>query len=322
MDNVTKPSLLTQVRRVIRVKHYSRRTEEAYVGWMRRFIRFCGTRHPRQLGPSDVTRFLSSLAVDRNVSASTQNQALAALLFLYRDVLQMPVGWLETMVRAKKSLRVPVVFTKGEVRRVLAGCQGPRECDVGACVALRNGHAPPRGAAPAREGSRFRAQRDHRSCRQGQSRSHDYVARAPERSATASLGRHAQAARAGSRVWRGVGGSAGRARCEVSRRGPRVALAVGLSGHADLQGRGDWPTPASSSARDGGSAGVQGRPPEGGCTKGGQLSYSPAFLRHAPPRVWLRHSHCAGAPGPPGRRDDDGVYPCAQSWGQGSAESG
>jgi len=124
MDTVTKPSLLTQVRRVIRLRHYSRRTEEAYVAWVRRFVRFCGTRHPRELGPSEVTRFLSSLAVDRNVSASTQNQALAALLFLYRDVLQMPVGWLETLVRAKKSLRVPVVFTKDEARRVLACAKG------------------------------------------------------------------------------------------------------------------------------------------------------------------------------------------------------
>src|SRR6266516_3769114 len=81
------PKLLTLVRRAIRLRHYSRHTEEAYVGWVRRFVRFCGTRHPRELGPAEVTRFLSSLAVDRRVSASTQNQALGALVFLYRDVL-------------------------------------------------------------------------------------------------------------------------------------------------------------------------------------------------------------------------------------------
>ena len=117
-------SLLAQVRRAIRLRHYSRRTEEAYVAWVRRFVRFCGLRHPRELGPSDVTRFLSSLAVDRRVSASTQNQALSALVFLYRDVLDMPVGWLCAMVRAKRPGRLPVVLTRDEVRRVLSRMKG------------------------------------------------------------------------------------------------------------------------------------------------------------------------------------------------------
>ena len=113
-------SLLAQVRRAIRLRHYSRRTEDAYVAWVRRFVKFCGLRHPRELGTGDVTRFLSSLAVDRHVSASTQNQALSALLFLYRDVLDMPVGWLSAMVRAKQPGRLPVVLTREEVRRVLS----------------------------------------------------------------------------------------------------------------------------------------------------------------------------------------------------------
>jgi len=102
------PSLLTQLRVAIRTRHYSPRTEEAYVQWVRRFIRFCGLRHPRELGPSDVTRFLSSLAV----------------VFLYRDVLNMPVGWLNTLVRAKRPGRVPVVFTRDEVRKLFAQLQG------------------------------------------------------------------------------------------------------------------------------------------------------------------------------------------------------
>ncbi len=114
------PPILTQLRRAIRTRHYSPRTEEAYVQWVRRFIRFSGTRHPRELGPGDVTRFLSSLAVDANVSASTQNQALAAIVFLYREVLDMPVGWLNALVRAKRPSRVPVVFTRDEVRRLWA----------------------------------------------------------------------------------------------------------------------------------------------------------------------------------------------------------
>jgi len=118
------PKLLTLVRRAIRLRHYSRHTEEAYVGWVRRFVRFCGTRHPRELGPAEVTRFLSSLAVDRRVSASTQNQALGALVFLYRDVLDAPVGWLAALVRAKRPQRVPVVLTRDEVRRVLQRLRG------------------------------------------------------------------------------------------------------------------------------------------------------------------------------------------------------
>ncbi|HEY6209990.1 MAG TPA: phage integrase N-terminal SAM-like domain-containing protein, partial [Gemmatimonadales bacterium] len=95
------PTLLSQLRRALRTRHYSRRTEEAYVAWVRRFVRFSGMRHPRDLGAADVTRFLSSLAVDREVSASTQNQALSALVFLYRQVLDAPVGWLAALVRAK-----------------------------------------------------------------------------------------------------------------------------------------------------------------------------------------------------------------------------
>lgn len=130
---VAGTSLLEQLRRAIRVRHYSRRTEEAYVAWVRRFVRFCGMRHPRELGPSDVSRFLSSLAADHAVSASTQNQALAALLFLYRDVLEMPVGWLSAMVRAKRPARLPVVLKREEVRRVLSRLKrrGPSALVIG-----------------------------------------------------------------------------------------------------------------------------------------------------------------------------------------------
>ena len=122
------PSLLTDLRRVLRLRHYSVRTEDAYVAWVRRYVRFSGMRHPRELGPTDVTRFLSSLAVERHVAASTQNQALSALLFLYKEVLDVPVGWLSALVRAKRQPRVPVVLTSDEVRRVLAeanGCGSP-----------------------------------------------------------------------------------------------------------------------------------------------------------------------------------------------------
>lgn len=112
--------LLGSVRAAVRVRHYSPRTADAYVGWIRRFVRFSGLRHPRELGPAEVTKFLTSLAVDGDVSASTQNQALSAILFLYKEVLDMPVGWLTALIRAKRPGRVPVVLTKAEVRAVLA----------------------------------------------------------------------------------------------------------------------------------------------------------------------------------------------------------
>src|SRR5438093_7736734 len=95
------PTLLAQLRGALRTRHYSVRTEEAYVAWVRRFVRFCGLRHPRELGQADVTRFLSSLAVDRQVRASTQNQALSALVFLYREVKDVPGGWLVGVVRGR-----------------------------------------------------------------------------------------------------------------------------------------------------------------------------------------------------------------------------
>jgi len=116
--------LLAELRQALRLRHYSRRTEEVYVGWVRRFVKFSGLRHPRELGQAEVTRFLSSLAVDRHVSASTQNQALGALVFLYRDVLEAPVGWLAALVRAKRPSRIPVLLTRDEVRKVLARVRG------------------------------------------------------------------------------------------------------------------------------------------------------------------------------------------------------
>ncbi len=123
-SGASPPRLLALVRRAIRTRHYSRRTEEAYVRWIRQFVRFHGLRHPRELGAAEVTRFLSALAVEGRVSASTQNQALGALLFLYRAVLGQPVGWLDGVVRAKQSARLPVVLTQDEVRAVLGRMGG------------------------------------------------------------------------------------------------------------------------------------------------------------------------------------------------------
>lgn len=118
------PRLLDQVRQALRVAHYSPRTEEAYVGWIRRYIVFHGKRHPSALRAAEVTRFLTSLAVDRDVSASTQNQALGAILFLYRQVLRLELGELDGVVRARLPDRLPVVLNRGEVRAVMARLSG------------------------------------------------------------------------------------------------------------------------------------------------------------------------------------------------------
>lgn len=119
-----KRRLLDQVRDAIRVRHYSRRTEETYVDWIRRFILFHDKRHPADMGASEVAQFLSHLALRTHVSASTQNQALSAVLFLYRDVLGCDLGLVEGIVRAKPSSRLPVVLTKEEVKRLLDQLDG------------------------------------------------------------------------------------------------------------------------------------------------------------------------------------------------------
>jgi integron integrase len=111
--------LLDQVREVMRLYHYSIRTEEAYIQWIKRYIFFHNKRHPSDLGEREVTSFLTHLAVDKHVSASTQNQALSALLFLYKKILNMELEWLDDVVRARRPKHLPVVLTKHEVMLVL-----------------------------------------------------------------------------------------------------------------------------------------------------------------------------------------------------------
>lgn len=118
------PRLLDQVRARIRFKHYSLRTEQAYVDWIKRFIHFHGNRHPSELSSGDVEQFLTHLAAHLNVAASTQNQAQSALLFLYREVLAHELPWLDGVVRAKTSTRLPTVLTRSEVARVLDAFRG------------------------------------------------------------------------------------------------------------------------------------------------------------------------------------------------------
>ncbi len=119
-----QPKLLDRVRLAIRVRHYSRRTEECYVGWVKRYVRFHRLRHPGELGATEVQRFLVALADQAKLSASSQTQALSALLFLYRDVLQQDLGPLDRAWRAKQPTRLPVVLDRDEVTRLLARLDG------------------------------------------------------------------------------------------------------------------------------------------------------------------------------------------------------
>ena len=118
------PKLLDQVRTVIRVKHYSLKTERAYVGWIKRFILYHQKKHPTEMAEPEIRQFISHLAVDARISASTQTVALSALLFLYRDVLKRDLPYIDHIERAKSSTKLPVVFTRSEVQAVLAGLDG------------------------------------------------------------------------------------------------------------------------------------------------------------------------------------------------------
>jgi integron integrase len=118
-SSASKPKLIDQVRDAIRMRHYSPKTEDSYVHWIKRFIFFHDKRHPAEMGEKEIAQFLSSLASELHVSASTQNQALNAVLFLYRDVLRKEIGYIDGVVRAKRPHRLPVVLTRQEVKSIL-----------------------------------------------------------------------------------------------------------------------------------------------------------------------------------------------------------
>ncbi len=119
-----KPKLLDQVRQAIRTLHYSVKTEEAYVHWIKRFIFYHNKRHPAEMSEQEIARFLTSLASESHVSASTQNQALNAILFLYRQVMRKEIGYVYGVVRAKRPKRFPVVLTRQEVRAIVSFLHG------------------------------------------------------------------------------------------------------------------------------------------------------------------------------------------------------
>jgi integron integrase len=121
-----RPRLFDVVREVVRRRHYSYRTEETYLHWIKRFVFFSGKRHPRELGAAEVTAFLNHLVAQRHVAAATQNQALSALLFLYKEVLALPLPWLEGIEHARRPVRRPTVLTQAEAQRLLAQMHGTK----------------------------------------------------------------------------------------------------------------------------------------------------------------------------------------------------
>jgi integrase len=272
--------LLDQVRELIRIRHYSIRTEQAYVQWIKRFILFHGKRHPREMGAEELTAFLSDLAVCRHVSASTQNQALHAVLFLYRDVLKMDLPWLNEVQRAKKPQHLPVVFTREEVRALLAQLDGT----MWLMAALAYG-----GGLRLLECLRLRVK--------------DVPA------ANASCAR-SSLTRSRSRGWLRPRLSSLRSRGKVSERRSRVGLAVRLSFQATvdrptLRRRAPTPRPGRCVA-----TGSEARDPAGAHREARQRPYPAAFLRHASTGIRLRHPHSAGATGSCGREDDDDLHAC------------
>lgn len=121
---MARSQLLDAVRDAIRVRHYSIRTEESYIHWIKRFILFHNKRHPKEMGEAEITQFLSFLATNNNVAASTQNQALSAILFLYKEVLNLQLDWMNDVVRAKKPRRLPVVLPREDVLRLFTHMEG------------------------------------------------------------------------------------------------------------------------------------------------------------------------------------------------------
>lgn len=122
--DTNSPKLLTQIKNKMRASSYSPKTIEAYTYWIKDFIRFNNTKHPKDLEKENIEQYLTHLAVKRNVAASTQNQALSAILYLYKNIVVKEIGWLDDVVRARRSRRIPVVFTKGEVKEIFNHLNG------------------------------------------------------------------------------------------------------------------------------------------------------------------------------------------------------
>ena len=312
------PKLLDRVRHAIRTRHYSRRTEEAYVHWIRRYILFHRKTHPSEMGVAEISRFLTFLAVDLHVSASTQNQALSALLFLYKDVLAMSIGDIPPVVRARTPQRLPVVLSRDEVGKLLRALAGQERLVVmllyGAglrleeCLELRV--------------KDFDFDRQQIVVRQGKGQ-RDRVTMLPseEREGlTAHLARVRQVhdTDLGARVRAGC--PAVRGGSEVSERRHGLAVAVRVPGGAHLSrsalGR---PVEASPARVSGAEGGGQGRE-AGRHHEAGRAAHDAPQLCDGAARRRVRHPHGAGAARASGRPDDDDVSARDEPRGAGGEE--
>ena len=278
----TPPRLLDQVRGQLRLRHYSPRTETAYVQWIRRFILFHGKQHPLTLGTRHVAVFLTHLATQDEVSASTQNQALNALMFLYSQVLGRDLESIGGFVRAHKPRRLPVVLTPAEVRAVLERLEGSARLVASLlygsglrlleCLELRVKDVD--------------FEQKEIRLRQGKGRK-DRVAPLPEACAP-KLQEHLGRVRAllETDLREGYGGVLlpERAGTKVPECGTRVGLAVALPGRPPLSRQGDWRRAASSRPRDRHSACREARGRRGGAREARGLSHLPPQLRDPPAR--------------------------------------
>ena len=293
--------LLDQVRRACRVRHYSRRTERAYAQWVKRFVLFHGKRHPSEMGAAEVSAFLSHLAVEGRVSASTQNQALAALLFLYRQVLGAPA------LRARGAgarARAAAPARRADAGRGARAARARSTAKPRLVGALLYGVGPAAARVPAaaREGRGFRARRDRRARRQGAEGSRDDAAALARggRCARSSSGR-ARCTRAISR--RASARSSCPTRSRASTRAPRASGAGSGSfrrrrRYRDARDGQRAPPPP---ARDGRAARGEAGRARGGHREARELPHAATQLRDAPAGRRLRHPHRAGAARPPRR---------------------
>jgi len=297
--------LLEEVRRQLRVHRKGRRTESAYVSWIRRFILYHGKRHPSELRETEVNAYLTHLATDRRVSASTQNQALCALLFLYRHVLGVGLKELD-LVRAPRRRKLPVVLSRAEVRAVLSHL----DADAKLVLSLLYGTG-----MRLLEGLRLRVkdvdfERGRIVVRDGKGEK-DRVTMLPA-SLVDPLREHLRLVRAAHEEAQRRRRAPLRSRAEVPGSGSRVVLAVRLPGCQALERSEVRRVAPAPHPRKHHSEGLPTGSPRGEGLEACRLSHAEAFLRHPSARRRLRHPDDPGAPGPQGHTNHHDLRPRAR----------
>jgi Phage integrase, N-terminal SAM-like domain len=227
-----RPKLLDQVRQAVRTRHYSPKTEESYVHWIKRFIFFHNKRHPAEMGEKEIGQFLSGLATDRQVSASTQNQALNAILFLYRDVLRKEIGLRRRRGSCEKTAQASGGFNTPR-SEIYSRC--PRSFRLAdGDASLRSGPATDGVFAAESQRYRFHHQSNSCACRQRRQRSAHDASGSRERTTRQASGNNQGATAARSRTRLGASRIAERLGAQIPQRGKRVGMAMGISRNEPL----------------------------------------------------------------------------------------